>query len=398
MPGGADGALVSPPVRAAHGRLGGGAAPFAAAVGAAAPRVWAARPSKWRLEKQTSAARAKPSASAVRINESTSWLILFTVAFQWEHAAQEGGEEERRGAAVVGAWTARTTVVREEGERRARRRASSRAGAAADERREQHADAAAVGLGHQFDQLLELVEEQHLLRRVALARLGPQREERRQRRHEERRLRAREQYDAAHQRLVVQRERRRDLIDASRRPVERDEHVAEQLAVRGRRRAEAADDRRDELEDRAQPRRRQRLAAEVERGGAELGTQPRPQRRQLAVRPVEQRLQRAELVCCAAETSAPPPVTGADETPAGLTRPRACSAAGASAAGRAVRASTAPSRSGVTDGAAAARAASPRENSGSWSTPASHACTRSSAPSSKNDHAGAQRLEERCVH
>ena len=65
--------------------------------------------------------------------------------------------------------------------------------------------------------------------------------------------------------------------------------------MRRRRRAEAADDRRDELEDRAQPRRRQRLAAEVERGGAELGSQPRPQRRQLAVRPVEQRLQRAEL-------------------------------------------------------------------------------------------------------
>ena len=141
-------------------------------------------------------------------------------------AAQEGGEEERRGAAVVGEEDGADDVVREEGERALGDARVLGAGAAADERREQHADAAAVGLGHQFDQLLELVEEQHLLRRVALARLGPQREERRQRRHEERRLRAREQYDAAHQRLVVQRERRRDLVDASRRPVERHEHVA----------------------------------------------------------------------------------------------------------------------------------------------------------------------------
>ena len=97
-PGGADGAL--PPVRAAHGRLGGGAAPFAAAVGAAAPRVWAARPSKWRLEKQTSAARAKPSASAVRINDSTSWLILFTVAFQWGVPPRRRAER-RSGAAPL---------------------------------------------------------------------------------------------------------------------------------------------------------------------------------------------------------------------------------------------------------------------------------------------------------
>ena len=127
-------------------------------------------------------------------------------------------------------------------------------------------------------------------------------------------------------------------------------------------------------------------AAAGRRGRArrrELGSQPRPQRRpqyaqwSSACSARSWLLRRRDVGAAAVDRR--------DETPAGLTRPRARSAAGASAAGCASRASTAPMSSGVTDGAAAC-AASPRENSAAGARrPATRAVL--SAPSSKNDHA-----------
>ena len=112
-----------------------------AAGGAAAPRVRGEAVGV--LKRRLGGAREAVGVGD-RIKDSTSWLILFTVAFQWGVPPRRRAERRAARRRTVGERTPRMTSF---AKREARPATRAFELAQADERREQHADAAAVGLG-----------------------------------------------------------------------------------------------------------------------------------------------------------------------------------------------------------------------------------------------------------